>query len=352
MKNAVSFVLLLFALVWCAAMVFIDSLGVPGVLRQIRSTAFPTTPGTITHSEVTKTGEPKSQARYRWKIEYRYNVDGHAFTGDQVKFGTMTFGSGRGQSEHYVAEYPVGKEVTVFFNPAAPGEALLQPGFLPDHLLLALVVTPHHLIGIGLLTLALSPLYRRLRGQPAPLVLHPIDDLRMSVRMPWLPAWAVGMFVLGGGAFAGIFLGTFALAVMPSMAPIVAVWALVLGCAIYFARRRQAQFEAGLADLTIDAGARTVTLPIGEGRKERLVMPFGDVQSVSLTERTVHSRQSTSSAGGTRTTSRTYYDLSLIGPSEVRHRLISESEPERLRAIGEALQATVGWAFKQPFLAR
>lgn len=346
MKDSTSFILLLFALVWCGGMLFIDSLGVPGVMRQIRSTSFPIAHGAITRSEVTQMRRPKSKMRYRWKIEYRYEVDGQAFTGDQVKFGTMTFGNGRGQSQRYVAEYPVGKEVAVHYDPAAPGEALLQPGFLPDHLLLALVVTPHHLIGIGLLVAALSPLYRRLRGQPAPLVLHPVDDLRMSVRMPWLAAWAVGMYALGGAAIVGVLLGAFALSVMPSMAPIVAIWALVLGCAVFFARRRQAQFDAGLADLTIDAGARTVTLPIGEGRKERVVFPFADISAVSLTTRTVRSTRSRG-GGGTRTTTRQYYDLSLVGPSESRHRLISEARPERLRAIGEALHKTVGWPFDQ-----
>lgn len=344
MRFTSSLVLLLFGLVWCGALAFMDASMFARLARQIRARDFPSTAGQVTQSEVIATPRSKGRKSYREAIRYAYVVGGREFTSDYTALGGIRFGNGRRQAEALVAQYPAGKELAVFYDPAAPGEAVLRPGVLPEHLLLGLFLVPFHVIGFGLLYLALEPLVGRLVPAARALTLRPLDDLRMVVRMPWLAPWAVGMITFAAASFVALLVAPFLLPQPASMPGAIAVWIVVLAAAACAALRRRAQLTAGLADLAIDAGARTVTLPLGCGRKERVTLPFGDIHGVKL-------RQLPATV--TRTTKRGWtvtkksgsppYELALIGPSEQPFPLVTSAMPERLRAIAEALERTFGW---------
>jgi hypothetical protein len=168
----------------------------------------------------------------------------------------------------------------------------------------------------------------------------------MVVRMPWLEPWAVGMITLTAASIGALFIAPFLLPQPLSIAGVAVVWTIVGGLSIFMALRRRAQLSAGVADLTIDAGARTVTLPLGCGRKERVVLPFSEICGVRV-RRLPATVTSTTSRGWrvTKTDSSPPYELALIGPSEQPFPLVTSALPEKLRAIADALASTFGWEF-------
>lgn len=67
-------------------------------------------------------------AMYKPEIRYEYKVNGEYFIADCWRFGAVAKSWGKAQSNQVAAEYPVGRSVTVFFNPERPQEAVLEPG--------------------------------------------------------------------------------------------------------------------------------------------------------------------------------------------------------------------------------
>ncbi len=89
-------------------------------------------------------------SRYYPEVEYEYTVDGHTYRSKRIRFGGLPFvySTDRGEIEAWLAEYPVGKKVQVYYNPQHPSEAVLEPGASPAALILLVVG------GISLLALA------------------------------------------------------------------------------------------------------------------------------------------------------------------------------------------------------
>ncbi|MBK9444164.1 MAG: DUF3592 domain-containing protein [Comamonadaceae bacterium] len=78
-------------------------------------------PGKIVTSEVEFTREI-----YRAKIGYRYHFQGMPFEGSGIA-PIQAWSSFRSTAAHFVGKYPVGQEVTVYVNPANPGNTVLEP---------------------------------------------------------------------------------------------------------------------------------------------------------------------------------------------------------------------------------
>lgn len=95
---------------------------------------YPTTTGTVLRSEVTA---PFSGGAWAHDLEYRFEVDGKTYTGTRIRTLDAKFGSQRSnraakaaarkRAEAQRDEYPVGREVTVYYDPGAPGTCVLDP---------------------------------------------------------------------------------------------------------------------------------------------------------------------------------------------------------------------------------
>lgn len=83
-----------------------------------------TTEAKIIKSEVRK--RPGSNAKYRFNISYRYQVNDREYTNDDIVIGGAIT-SGRTRAEKRQAQYPEGSVHTVFFNPRNAQEACLEP---------------------------------------------------------------------------------------------------------------------------------------------------------------------------------------------------------------------------------
>lgn len=71
-------------------------------------------------------------------VVYRYEVNGREYLGDRVRLGVVVSATSPGVARRLAAKYPVGREVTVYYDPQRPGESVLRPRSL-WHLLIWLV---------------------------------------------------------------------------------------------------------------------------------------------------------------------------------------------------------------------
>ena len=86
---------------------------------------YKTTSGMIVSSSVVyKSGLGGS---WHFEIQYKYMVSGEEFTSDKVHFLNTGEGLSDGYAKSYVEKYPVGKTVTVYFNPTNPAKSVLEP---------------------------------------------------------------------------------------------------------------------------------------------------------------------------------------------------------------------------------
>jgi hypothetical protein len=85
-------------------------------------------------------------------VKYAYQVDGQDYQGDQIGFGTPKFSMAR-KANAIIDQYPVGGQISVFYNPLDPDEAVLdQVIFRPNsYLVIGISMILVMLIVIGML---------------------------------------------------------------------------------------------------------------------------------------------------------------------------------------------------------
>ena len=92
---------------------------------------WPTTPGRITAAGVDayRVWSRRNRLRTHFKpaVQYSYQVNGREYSGDRVNIGVVVSGTMPGLARRLAAKYPVGSEVNVYYNPASPGDSVLNP---------------------------------------------------------------------------------------------------------------------------------------------------------------------------------------------------------------------------------
>ncbi len=63
---------------------------------------------------------------YYPEVEYEYEFFGIFYTGHQINFGGSSGNSSRGISQKTLAQYPLDKNVKVYYDPNNPEEAVLE----------------------------------------------------------------------------------------------------------------------------------------------------------------------------------------------------------------------------------
>lgn len=93
--------------------------------KAAQSQSWPLVKGVISETSIS-TQEHNEVLRYVPNVRYTYEVDGKLYQGKQITFGSgVEFGS-RQKAAEYLAQYPVDAEVSVYYNPEKPAEAVLQ----------------------------------------------------------------------------------------------------------------------------------------------------------------------------------------------------------------------------------
>lgn len=87
------------------------------------SASWPTVTGTIIRSSVSHTSS--RHGSYMASVRYSYLVEGVAYEGTRVRFGTAV--GSRDSAGEITSRYPPGASVTVYFQYTNPGFSVLQP---------------------------------------------------------------------------------------------------------------------------------------------------------------------------------------------------------------------------------
>jgi hypothetical protein len=93
---------------------------------------WPSVTGKVVEAEVSEDVQVDSEGDRRRvfapHVVYEYEVNGTPYRGDRIRAGIRSFIGSRRKVEQELALYPVGSPVRVYYNPANPAEAVLQPG--------------------------------------------------------------------------------------------------------------------------------------------------------------------------------------------------------------------------------
>ena len=95
------------------------------------SARWPTTPGTITASvvveKVSRDKDDNVEIKFYPEVRYSYRIGGREFHCDMRKWGFSELYVDRDGPEKILAKYPKGGSVPVFYDPADPSNAVLEP---------------------------------------------------------------------------------------------------------------------------------------------------------------------------------------------------------------------------------
>lgn len=266
--------LVVLALFGAGFILFFDAVLIRGMWLQGRAEGYPTTAG-----EVLPGGHM-----------YSYSVGGAAYTSNRVRYNQL-------KEERVFSPRPwlgaAGSGVTVHYNPAAPGEAVLVAGLQKRDHHAAFFLLPFN---IGLVALAivvikrwLVPLYM----MPAGGVLIVRREGSIGLRLPDRPPFMSALLISGMVALGLNLVGPVIMAGPWWPTAVASMWLVVVlfGVVAYVALRSRA--ASGAFDLVVRQGERTITIPAIFGRKAPITVPLSEVRSVRVDRRSVAPRSKT-----------------------------------------------------------
>jgi len=122
----------LFPLLFLMVGLILLAIGARQLYQGEQSKSWPTVQGKIALAELGKRVDRDSDnstvsTTYSADISYDYIVDDVAYVNGDVQFGAVS-SSDPSSARRLLQRYPVGKVVTVYYNPAQPQQAVLEPG--------------------------------------------------------------------------------------------------------------------------------------------------------------------------------------------------------------------------------
>ncbi|GAG30579.1 unnamed protein product, partial [marine sediment metagenome] len=137
-------------LFWCGITGVFVGFAAYGLYKQADARRrFVATPGTVTSARV-EVDRGEDDTTYTPVIEYRYSVGGVEYRGDRHSYGMMG-SSDCHWAEGVVAAYRRPGPITVYYDPAAPAEAVLVLGTDPVLYFVVLFLQPFLVVGLALL---------------------------------------------------------------------------------------------------------------------------------------------------------------------------------------------------------
>lgn len=225
-SRSITCFLFLFAIVGFVVVCF----GIWTAIKSIRATHWPVAEGVVQASTMKRHTSNGSHGgdTFSPEVSYTFQANGASFTGNKISFGQMS--SSTDYAQRILDRYPVGKKVSVYYDPANPSEAVLETGIHGGTWVLLAVGTIFMLAGSMFLQIFRKAQNRQIDGTPSSTTIAP--DGRFTMDKPpvlmgaiflifgigicflqpaqGIPAWIV---YAGGAAFAliGIFIFLFRL---------------------------------------------------------------------------------------------------------------------------------------------
>jgi Protein of unknown function (DUF3592) len=144
----------LFPLLFLLVGLILLAIGARQIYQGQQSEHWPTVTGKIAVAELGKhidrdSDNTTSSTTYSADISYDYLVDDVAYVNSAVHFGSLN-SSDPSVARRLLQRYPVGKQVTVYYNPARPQQAVLEPGIQGSTWVLPGLGLIFSLVGSGL----------------------------------------------------------------------------------------------------------------------------------------------------------------------------------------------------------
>ena len=98
----------------------------PGWWRALASRKWTATRGQIESSTVASPRAPRLSTVVVPDVHFWYDVEGVRYEGTPVRFNFHAY-----RAADTIVRYPVGKHVTVYYNPRSPKQSVLEPGLQP-----------------------------------------------------------------------------------------------------------------------------------------------------------------------------------------------------------------------------
>ncbi len=274
--SAIGRMPLFFVILWSALTLLFDGFIVHGVARQLLAMSYSETTGTITYSEVTESTDSDGTT-YGFTVNYTYVVDGRTYASARYRY-SMWSSSSRSPARTLKASFPEGATVPVFYDPAAPEDAVLATGVEGQELFLLMFMNPFNLVMLGGWY---GVLFGR-RKEDEEEVESFVHGGLLHVRLERTSPVAAGLVGFGLASFFGAFVVGIPAGMNPSLTTMLLTWSALIAVGVYSARKQAAKLAAGDYDLILDEGSRRLSLPVGPDRKERLEVRWSQVQSISV----------------------------------------------------------------------
>jgi hypothetical protein len=100
---------------------------------------WPTAPGTISVSEIAEYSGSGGGGTYNCRIRFTYDVNGTTFSGHNRQFFERARNN-KQAIEEILKEYPMGKDVAVYYNPKNPSLSCLEPVSKPGETMVPLFI--------------------------------------------------------------------------------------------------------------------------------------------------------------------------------------------------------------------
>lgn len=282
-KSAWHWSLLVFLLPWSAVTLCMDNSLAFSTLHQFQAVSFPTVQGEVLKCQVTE--KQDEGILYNVDIEYAYEVENQRFTSNHIR---ALKAWGKGPASRFVAAHPPNSHILVYYDPADPTRALLIPGVGGPELYMLMVALHFNLgmIGLGYAFASCRTgwlfvgedgnLHERFR----PRTIEHGNVIR--IRLPSVSPALVTLLFLTFGPILVVIAVPYCAGMSPSVTVMLVAWAIVLGSAALLYLFMALPIAHGKADLVIDHGEKTLTLPRTCGRRELVVVPIADVMAIDV----------------------------------------------------------------------
>ncbi len=276
-----------FGLVWMGFVLVFDGIIGYGVWRTFDAKSrYLSVPGVVTSSEV-ESSRSSDGTTYSAKIEYEFELGDMTHTGDRHSF--FSFGTSSYEHAHdIVKRYPVGREITVYYDPGDVSESVLEVDTRSFPAIVILFLTPFHCIGIGMLWGGVVQVIQQ-RGSKEDRVIasHRVrqTDERLVLQDSHWRGWVVFFMTLGITSFVMVFVVAFAMGMGTSRQTILWIWAGCLLAAMTLPTLLRVRRAAKHNTIEIDwMHARFTRKP------DSVNVDIGDIKTIRLTSHNTNTK--------------------------------------------------------------
>ena len=266
--------------------------------HQLHSRGFSSTPGTITHSEVTES-HGRGGTTFGVDIRYHYEVGGNSYEGDRFRYGAGS-STGSGWAENAVHQHPVGSSTPVYYDPKNPGDSLLSTGVDGLNVMMIIFLTPFNVVLICMPIMGISRLRIKFFLPVAGGVKIVRHGAVTRVRLQKFTPLVTALATTGVVAVPMILLVVItSLGFHPSILYAEVVLGLIIATGVAAFLRESFRALTGRLDMVIDSRNQLIELPKTCGRKARQTIQFSEIKLINLETDAPTNSEGTNSEGFT-----------------------------------------------------